>query len=227
MWNRAYDKGDIMSAEVDGLIDDEQLIFALAKVQRELPEADLVLMRDSGVARAQLTWNTPRDIGDWLKDDGFPLNEEQGAVPKLCSVGMQLRSSGRCDEWAVLAKRGDNSWEVFFAYLADPGSTTIISKGLAWGPPFFLDKAARIEARLPELRQRALVNDDERVNGITMIKSDHRNRLSTALRQLATAYDEAGRPEQVAEVWEELGPLLTEALPMTSEGVEFKFVPKQ
>lgn len=77
------------------------------------------------------------------------------------------------------------------------------------------DRMSALEAMLPQLRRDARMSDDERVNGVSLAKSNARDRLRKVLGELRDLYEESGQIDKATEISEgDLGywKLMTEAL---------------
>lgn len=77
------------------------------------------------------------------------------------------------------------------------------------------NRITALENSLPFLREDAYITEFDRANGITMAKSSARDRLTNALRELASEYKTIGMHDKAESLWNgELGELITESLPI-------------
>jgi|GEM_PF-5101531 tetratricopeptide (TPR) repeat protein len=77
------------------------------------------------------------------------------------------------------------------------------------------DRISALEAMLPQLRRDARMSDDERANGVTVAKSNARDRLRNVLGELRDLYEDSRQVDKQTEISEgELGywTLMTESL---------------
>jgi len=189
----------------DALITDiEILTQLLAKHQRKDPGGEFVLLVK--LTNEQYGSKVPSDIFD------FPRTEADGVVLTLCQVGAQLVANQQAVAYRVAARRGANQWEVFGIIPAPDGRQIMLNKRISWNDDHDAQRLRLIEALLPELRANAHITDEERALGVSPQQAAARQNLSATLRELADRYKETGQQLRVDEIWEELGPLLTETL---------------
>lgn len=75
-----------------------------------------------------------------------------------------------------------------------------------------LDRVSVLEELVPGLRVEAFITEDEREHGMTISKSNARDRLCEVLKELADLYRESGQSEKATSLWNgELGVLMTES----------------
>lgn len=172
-------------------------------------ESPLLVAR---LGQTKMVAKTVDQLRAFLGDPHFPPAGISETLREMAEMGTEIVANGEAMATAVARQIGPNHWEIveFVPFSVDQAVLT--SRVLRWeGDPRF-EAIRAIEAKLPELRAKGSITEDERINGVTMQKRRDRKELAEALKALRLMYGQVGDAANRQAIEKEYEPMLLEAL---------------
>ena len=194
----------------DSLIPGQMLKGFLADLQVQNPgESPLLIAR---LNQTKMAAKTVAQLRRFLGDSDFPRAELSDTLREMAEMGTEIVANGEAMATAVARQIGPNHWEIVEFANISVDSAVLTSRFLEWeGDPRF-ETIRAIEAKLPELRAKGYINEDERINGVTRQKHFDRKELGAALKALRLMYGQVGDAANRQAIEREYEPMLLETL---------------